>query len=251
MIDRTGNTMDTVFNSAVRRLVFVVLTLTGAVVIALALAACSQNAPPITPAAQGGSTSIAQGGSTSAARGSSTSAARGSSTSAASGGTPTARGSASAVIRPLGGSGTSTACPTQGVGGDSLPPLCAPPPPSSPTPITLPATTPASTPAAVAAPSVTSVSPGQGSEAGGDSVTINGTGFCADPQVSFGGVAAQATDESATQIVATTPPGPPGQPTVDITVSCNGNISPAVAADEFTYLPATTSATPTAPAASS
>jgi len=97
---------------------------------------------------------------------------------------------------------------------------------------------------------VASVSPSQGSEAGGDSVTINGAGFCADPHVAFGGVAAQATDESATQIVAVSPPEQPGQPIVDITVSCAGIVSPTVAADQFTYLSATNSATQTAPAAS-
>lgn len=236
MIDRTGNTVDMVFNSVARRLVFVVRAVTGAAVVALALAACSQNGHPITPAAQGGRTSIAQGG-----------------TSATLGGTSTAQGSASAVISPASGGGKSTACPTQGVGGDTLPPLCAQPAASTLTPVTLPATnsgTPPAGSAAALAPSVASVSPSQGSEAGGDSVTVNGAGFCADPHVAFGGVAAQATDESATQIVAVSPPEQPGQPTVDITVSCAGSVSPAVAADQFTYLPATSSATQTAPAAS-
>jgi hypothetical protein len=226
MIERIGNTVDTVFNSAVRRLVFVVRAITGAAAIALALAACGQSAPPITPVAQAGS-------------------------SPAQGGTATAQGSASAVIRPASGGGNSTGCPTQGLGGDSLPPLCATSSSPNQVRITPPATEASTSPPPSAAPSVTSVSPGQGSESGGDSVTIDGTGFCANPQVSFGGVAAQATDESATQIVAITPPAQPGQATIDITVACNGSVSPAVAADQFMYLPPTPSASPTAPAASS
>jgi len=230
MTDRTGNTVDTVFNSAVRRVVFVVLAVTGAAVIGLALAACGQSLPP---AAQGSGIPAAQG-----------------STPAAQGSTSAARGSPSAVIRPASGSGTSTACPTQGVGGDSLPALCAP---SSSlggqVSITGPASESPPTSTSSAAPSVTGVSPSQGSEAGGDSVTVDGTGFCVDPRVSFGGAEAQATDESPTQIVAISPPEQAGQPTVDVTVLCDGSISPTVAADQFTYLPST-SPSPTAPAAS-
>jgi hypothetical protein len=123
--------------------------------------------------------------------------------------------------------------------------LCAPSPstPNQPD-ITLPPTSSA-TPATLG---VTNVSPSQGSEAGGDSVTINGTGFCSAPKVAFGGVDAQAVAESAAEIVATSPPEQPGETTVDITVTCDGSVSPVVADDEFSYLAVTPSPsiTPTA-----
>src|SRR5207244_12330870 len=63
-----------------------------AAVVALALAACGQNAPPITSAAQGGNTPAAQAGSTSNGQASSTSNAQG--------GASAVHSSASAVIRP-------------------------------------------------------------------------------------------------------------------------------------------------------
>lgn len=239
-MNQTSNIVDTVFNAVFGCRVSVIWTVTGTAIITLALAACSQGTPSITSAAQGGGTSNVQGGGTSNVQGS----------------TFAARSSASAAIRPASGGAASAACPTQGIGGDSLPPLCAPLSPSHKhATISMPGTagtTSAGLPSAPpsAAPRVTGVSPNQGSDAGGDSVIIDGTGFCADPQVSFGGVAAQATDESDTEIAAKAPPDQAGHPTVDITVSCDGSISPAVAADKFTYLPTTTSATPTAPSVS-
>jgi hypothetical protein len=81
---------------------------------------------------------------------------------------------------------------------------------------------------------VTSVSPGTGSEAGGDLVTITGTGFGIGLDVFFGGSPAQSvTIDSVGELIATSPPRVPG--IAAITVSCAGMTfrpSPAV---EFTY----------------
>lgn len=86
---------------------------------------------------------------------------------------------------------------------------------------------------------------------GGDSVTIRGTGFGVGAQVFFGGTQARAaTIESATEIIATSPQGQPGQPTVDVTVRCDGSVSPVVAADQFSYLAAGPSSTLTTPPSS-
>jgi IPT/TIG domain len=228
MTNRTGYSVDTVFNSAARRGVFVIEAVLWGAAVSLALAACGQNTPRIPSAIQGSTLAVQA------------------STSPAHRGTPAAHGSTSAPVSSTGGGGTSTACPTQGVGGDSLPPLCAPATsPSSQLGITPPATeTPPTTTQAV---SVISVSPSQGSETGGDTVIINGTGFCSDPQVAFGGVGAQAVAESDTEIVATSPPEQPGQPTVDITVACYGSVSAVVPDDEFTYLPPASPGSPAPP----
>lgn len=217
MTNRSDRSVDTVFNSAARRYVLVIVAVLWAVAVSLALAACGQNAPQITSAIQ--------------AR---TSAARGS-TSSVPGGTP-------APVSSSGGGGTSAACPTQGVGGDTVPALCASAPSTANQPgITLPASESPIPTVSQNTLSITDVSPSQGSEGGGDSVTIDGTGFCSAPEVAFGEVDAQAVAESATEIVATSPPEQPGEPTVDITVTCDGSVSPVVADDEFSYLASTPS----------
>ena len=188
----------------------------------------------------------------------------------APGGIPSSSG-ARPEPSPVRSSGTSIACPTQGLGGESTSPACAavaattsPPPAAasrlpataSPPPATTPAPTPQTnvaspTPSSCAVSTVTSVSPSQGSEAGGDTVTITGTGFGAAAKVSFGTASAKtATIQSSTKIIATSPPGQPGQSVVDVTVACNGADSSLVSSDRFTYVMATPSATPTAPASS-
>jgi IPT/TIG domain len=80
---------------------------------------------------------------------------------------------------------------------------------------------------------VISVSPGTGSKAGGDFVTINGTGFGLGLEVFFGGSSSLYALRSATVVVATSPPGTPG-PAV-VTVSCAGVVSRSSPAVEFTY----------------
>ncbi len=67
-------------------------------------------------------------------------------------------------------------------------------------------------------PSVTSVSPSTGSSAGGTVVSINGSGFVAPVNVTFGGVPATSVNVvSNFLITATTPPNPVG--TVSVLVS--------------------------------
>jgi IPT/TIG domain len=82
-------------------------------------------------------------------------------------------------------------------------------------------------------PQVTAVSPVTGTGAGGDSVTITGSGFTSAMAVDFGGVSAVMTVSSDTEITATSPPG---SGTVDITVVTPGGTSAASTADQFTYV---------------
>jgi hypothetical protein len=83
------------------------------------------------------------------------------------------------------------------------------------------------------APTVTGVSPSTGSTAGGETVTITGTGFTSAYDVSFGGVSASFTVNSDSSITAVTPAGSAG--TVDVTVSAFGGTSTTSHADQFTY----------------
>ena len=82
-------------------------------------------------------------------------------------------------------------------------------------------------------PSVAAVSPSSGPTAGGTSVTITGANLDNPTAVNFGANTATIDSHSATQIVATSPPGSAG--TVDITVTTAGGTSAASAADHFTY----------------
>lgn len=85
----------------------------------------------------------------------------------------------------------------------------------------------------VAGPAVTAVSPAVGPTSGGNSVTLQGSGFTGATAVSFGGVAAGGfTVNSAGQITAT---APAGTGTVDITVTTPGGTSATGAADHYVY----------------
>ena len=90
-------------------------------------------------------------------------------------------------------------------------------------------------------PLITGVSPAAGPTAGGNTVTITGTGFTNGRArviagIAFGTVPASFTLNSATQVTATVPPGTAG--TVDIVVTAVGNVtSPTSPADQYTYLP--------------
>ncbi len=101
----------------------------------------------------------------------------------------------------------------------------------------------------VTAPTLTAVSPDEGPAAGGQSVTVTGTGFRAGMQVSFGGVA--ATDlvvTSATQATVTTPPHPAGD--VDVSVTTPGGSDTLVAGFTYVAAPTLSAVTPdTGPAA--
>lgn len=98
----------------------------------------------------------------------------------------------------------------------------------------------------VALPTVTGVSPAAGPTAGGNTVTITGTGFqniFGFPGVSvvdFGSVPAPSfTVDSDTQLTATVPPGSAG--TVDVTaLTWLGATTAISAADQYTYLPVPT-----------
>ncbi|WP_228001490.1 beta strand repeat-containing protein [Nocardia australiensis] len=82
-----------------------------------------------------------------------------------------------------------------------------------------------------AVPTLTSVSPNQGSAAGGTTVVLTGTNLAGATAVSFGGVAASSfTVNSATQITAI---APPGTGTVQVTVSTAGGTSNGVS---YTYI---------------
>jgi len=98
----------------------------------------------------------------------------------------------------------------------------------------------------LATPTITSIAPTAGPQAGGTAVTITGTNFIGTTGVNFGASAATGfTVNSATSITAT---APPGTGTVDIRVSNSVGTSPTVAADQFTYVaaPSVTSISPTA-----
>ena len=84
-------------------------------------------------------------------------------------------------------------------------------------------------------PTVTSVSPTTGSDAGGPIVTITGTGLTGASAVSFGGTAATAfTVVSDTTVTATSPAG--GVGSVDITVTTLGGTTATGAGDMYAYV---------------
>ena len=87
-------------------------------------------------------------------------------------------------------------------------------------------------------PTVT-VSPTEGSQIGGTSVTITGTEFVGVSAVKFGSTAATFFHvDSATQITATSPAETAG--TVDVTITTSVGTTATSSSDLFTYLPATT-----------
>ena len=87
----------------------------------------------------------------------------------------------------------------------------------------------------LAAVAVISVSPNNGSIAGGDQVTITGVGFTGATAVTFGTIdAASFQVDSDVQITVTTPAAA-GTGTVDVTVTAPGGTSPTGMADQFTY----------------
>jgi len=90
------------------------------------------------------------------------------------------------------------------------------------------------------APTVTSISPTSGVQAGGTSVTITGTNFTSTSTVKFGANSATVTVNSATQITASSPAA--SASTVDVTVTNATGTSATSSADIYTYttLPAPT-----------
>ena len=91
--------------------------------------------------------------------------------------------------------------------------------------------------AGAAMPAVNSVLPSSGPTAGGNTVTINGTGFTGATNVKFGNTAATGvTVVSDTRITATAPAGSAG--TVDVRVTTSGGTSATGAPDQYTYVAA-------------
>ena len=118
---------------------------------------------------------------------------------------------------------------------------------------------------AVTLPAVTGVSPASGSTAGGNTVTITGTGLADATVVRFGRAAGTITADSSTQITVTSPPSTgvvttaavtadsgtkmtaAGTGTVNITVTTRVGTSHVTAADHYTYAaprPAVTGVSP-------
>jgi hypothetical protein len=88
---------------------------------------------------------------------------------------------------------------------------------------------------AAATPTVTGVSPTSGSVAGGDTVTVTGSGFTGATGVSFGaGAASNLVVPSDNQITVTSPPAA-GMGPVDVTVTTPAGTSATTPADQYAY----------------
>jgi len=87
----------------------------------------------------------------------------------------------------------------------------------------------------VPTPAVAGVSPTRGPTAGGNTVTITGSGYTFATGVQFGATSASAfTVNSDTSLTATAPAGTPG--TVHVTVTNYAGTSSTSAADQYTYV---------------
>src|SRR3954471_16461392 len=95
---------------------------------------------------------------------------------------------------------------------------------------------------ALADPVVTGISPNHGSPAGGDLVTITGTGLTGTSEVDFGSVAATPNLATPTTVTVNAPTCAPGP--VHVTVIATGVRSAATDADIYTYHPAITGLDP-------
>jgi IPT/TIG domain len=85
-------------------------------------------------------------------------------------------------------------------------------------------------------PAITSVGPNAGPTAGGNTVTISGTGFTGATGVSFGGTPSPNFQvNSDGSITAVAPPGAVG--TVDTRVTAPAGTSAVVSADSYSYFP--------------
>jgi len=85
-----------------------------------------------------------------------------------------------------------------------------------------------------APPVITSFTPGTGLLAGGETITVTGTGFTGTFSVTFGGTAAPIVSVSDTQVVVTSPARAAGA-VVKIVITTN--IASATSADDYTYAP--------------
>ena len=82
-------------------------------------------------------------------------------------------------------------------------------------------------------PAVTGINPTSGAAAGGDTVTITGTGLTGATAVNFGANA--GTNVAVTNDTQITATSPAGNGTVDVTVVGPGGTSATSAADQFAY----------------
>ena len=78
-------------------------------------------------------------------------------------------------------------------------------------------------------PSITAVTPATASTAGGTVLTISGAGFEDNMTALVGGAAAPVTSHSASSLVVTCPPGPPGPADVTVTSSSGARVAAAAA----------------------
>jgi hypothetical protein len=95
-------------------------------------------------------------------------------------------------------------------------------------------------------PTITGVSPNSGSTAGGNTVTITGTGFTGVTQVNFGGTLTGAFNVGATSLDVLAPAHAVG--TVDISITTANGTTANTTADDYTYTaagPNITSISPT------
>ena len=118
------------------------------------------------------------------------------------------------------------------------PPLPQPPTPPAQPPLSLP-------PTPTATPVVTGVTPAAGPDTGGQVVTIAGSGFAADAQVTFGPyntATVAAVSPDGKQITARTPPDLDGP--MDVQVATAAGVSPLQRADRYTYQPGPAQAAP-------
>lgn len=95
-------------------------------------------------------------------------------------------------------------------------------------------------------PTITAVSPTSGSTAGGNTVTISGTGFTGVTQVNFGGTLTSAFNVSPTSVQVLAPAHVAG--VVDVSITTANGTTANTAADNYTYTaagPNVTSISPT------
>jgi IPT/TIG domain len=92
-------------------------------------------------------------------------------------------------------------------------------------------------------PVVGSMTPNVGKSAGGDTVTITGSGFTGATTVSFGANPATIVTNTGTTLTVTSPAGT-AKAIVDVTVTGPGGTSALTSSDKFTYGPVVTSLSP-------
>lgn len=122
-----------------------------------------------------------------------------------------------------------TACGSGGLIGPRAEPVGSPPSRSSPTSLACPPPTAAPS----QSPIVFDVSPNRGTTAGGDDVTIDGSGFSGVTEVDFGNAMARIKSSSDRQIRVISPPG---LGTVAVTVITRSGSATTGCGKYFTYV---------------